>query len=232
MCGGSVVLRELGGEAARPGQGGTGVHDHERHHQRRLLPLHDGRRRCWRRERRRRHARAGQGPRRCSTASRAPTTCVNSLMSAGLHHRWRELGVMVAQVEPGGAALDVCCGTGDFAFALRRAVGPQRTGGGTGLLRGDAARGSGEVRPQPVVGGLRAGGPPRSALRRRRVRRLHGGLRHPQRARHRPGLRRDAARGAPGRPRGLPGDHPARASSASSSSTTSGSTAWCRCSAG
>jgi demethylmenaquinone methyltransferase/2-methoxy-6-polyprenyl-1,4-benzoquinol methylase len=50
---------------------------------------------------------------------------VNSLMSAGLHHRWRELGVMVAQVEPGGVVLDVCCGTGDFAFALRRAVGPQ-----------------------------------------------------------------------------------------------------------
>lgn len=48
---------------------------------------------------------------------------LNSLMSAGLHHRWRELGVMVAQVEPGGVALDVCCGTGDFAFALRRAVG-------------------------------------------------------------------------------------------------------------
>lgn len=48
---------------------------------------------------------------------------VNSLMSAGLHHRWRELGVMVAQVEPGGTVLDVCCGTGDFAFALRRAVG-------------------------------------------------------------------------------------------------------------
>jgi len=48
---------------------------------------------------------------------------VNSLMSAGLHHRWRELGVVVAQVGPEDAALDVCCGTGDFAFALRRAVG-------------------------------------------------------------------------------------------------------------
>lgn len=48
---------------------------------------------------------------------------VNSLMSAGLHHRWRELGVMVAQVQPGGTVLDVCCGTGDFAFALRHAVG-------------------------------------------------------------------------------------------------------------
>jgi demethylmenaquinone methyltransferase / 2-methoxy-6-polyprenyl-1,4-benzoquinol methylase len=50
---------------------------------------------------------------------------LNDLMTAGLHHRWRELGVLLAQVEPGGSALDVCCGTGDFAFALRRAVGTE-----------------------------------------------------------------------------------------------------------
>lgn len=49
---------------------------------------------------------------------------LNDLMTAGLHHRWRELGVMVAGVGPGDSALDVCCGTGDFAFALQRAVGP------------------------------------------------------------------------------------------------------------
>jgi demethylmenaquinone methyltransferase/2-methoxy-6-polyprenyl-1,4-benzoquinol methylase len=48
---------------------------------------------------------------------------LNDLMTAGLHHRWREMGVMMAQVGPGSTALDVCCGTGDFAFALRRAVG-------------------------------------------------------------------------------------------------------------
>ena len=50
---------------------------------------------------------------------------LNDLMTAGLHHRWRELGVLVAQVGPGDSALDVCCGTGDFAFALKRAVGPE-----------------------------------------------------------------------------------------------------------
>jgi demethylmenaquinone methyltransferase/2-methoxy-6-polyprenyl-1,4-benzoquinol methylase len=49
---------------------------------------------------------------------------LNDLMTAGLHHRWRELGVLLAQVGPGDSALDVCCGTGDFAFALKRAVGP------------------------------------------------------------------------------------------------------------
>ena len=50
---------------------------------------------------------------------------LNDLMTAGLHHRWRELAVMVAQVGPGCSALDVCCGTGDLAFALRRAIGPE-----------------------------------------------------------------------------------------------------------
>jgi len=35
------------------------------------------------------------------------------------------MGVMLAQVGPGDSALDVCCGTGDFAFELRRAVGPK-----------------------------------------------------------------------------------------------------------
>ena len=48
---------------------------------------------------------------------------MNDLMTGGLHHRWRDMGVMLAQVEPGDSALDVCCGTGDFAFALKRAVG-------------------------------------------------------------------------------------------------------------
>jgi demethylmenaquinone methyltransferase / 2-methoxy-6-polyprenyl-1,4-benzoquinol methylase len=48
---------------------------------------------------------------------------LNSLMTAGLHHRWRELTVLLSQVGPGDSALDVCCGTGDLAFALRRAVG-------------------------------------------------------------------------------------------------------------
>lgn len=50
---------------------------------------------------------------------------LNDLMTAGLHHRWRDLAVMVAQVQPGSSVLDVCCGTGDFAFALKRAVGPR-----------------------------------------------------------------------------------------------------------
>jgi demethylmenaquinone methyltransferase / 2-methoxy-6-polyprenyl-1,4-benzoquinol methylase len=49
---------------------------------------------------------------------------MNTAMSAGLHHRWRERAADRAELAPGDVALDVCCGTGDFAFELARRVGP------------------------------------------------------------------------------------------------------------
>jgi demethylmenaquinone methyltransferase/2-methoxy-6-polyprenyl-1,4-benzoquinol methylase len=49
---------------------------------------------------------------------------MNSAMTAGLHHQWRERAVDRAEVGPGSDALDVCCGTGDLALALRRRIGP------------------------------------------------------------------------------------------------------------
>jgi demethylmenaquinone methyltransferase/2-methoxy-6-polyprenyl-1,4-benzoquinol methylase len=49
---------------------------------------------------------------------------MNSAMTAGLHHEWRQRAVERAQVEPGSNALDVCCGTGDLALELRRRIGP------------------------------------------------------------------------------------------------------------
>jgi demethylmenaquinone methyltransferase/2-methoxy-6-polyprenyl-1,4-benzoquinol methylase len=49
---------------------------------------------------------------------------MNSAMTAGLHHEWRERAVDRAEVGPGSDALDVCCGTGDLALALRRRIGP------------------------------------------------------------------------------------------------------------
>jgi len=49
---------------------------------------------------------------------------MNSVMSAGLHHRWRARTADVADLVAGAAALDVCCGTGDLALELRRRVGP------------------------------------------------------------------------------------------------------------
>src|SRR5215213_6964251 len=52
---------------------------------------------------------------------------MNSLMTAGLHHRWRERAADLAALPPGGRALDVACGTGDLAIELARRVGPSGT---------------------------------------------------------------------------------------------------------
>ena len=49
---------------------------------------------------------------------------MNSAMTAGLHHQWRERAVDRAEVGPESDALDVCCGTGDLALELRRRIGP------------------------------------------------------------------------------------------------------------
>ena len=49
---------------------------------------------------------------------------MNSAMTAGMHHRWRARAADRAELAPGDAALDVCCGTGDLAFELARRVGP------------------------------------------------------------------------------------------------------------
>jgi demethylmenaquinone methyltransferase/2-methoxy-6-polyprenyl-1,4-benzoquinol methylase len=43
---------------------------------------------------------------------------MNSVMTAGLHHRWRERAVDLARIGPGSRALDVATGTGDLAIAL------------------------------------------------------------------------------------------------------------------
>ncbi len=50
---------------------------------------------------------------------------MNGLMSLGLHHRWRGFAVSRLALKPGGRALDVCCGTGDFMLPLRRTVGSE-----------------------------------------------------------------------------------------------------------
>jgi demethylmenaquinone methyltransferase / 2-methoxy-6-polyprenyl-1,4-benzoquinol methylase len=49
---------------------------------------------------------------------------MNSVMTAGLHHRWRARAADLAAVGPGGRALDVATGTGDLAVELARRVRP------------------------------------------------------------------------------------------------------------
>ncbi len=49
---------------------------------------------------------------------------LNTVMSAGLHHRWRTRAVDLACVSPGSRVLDVATGTGDLAIELARRVSP------------------------------------------------------------------------------------------------------------
>jgi demethylmenaquinone methyltransferase/2-methoxy-6-polyprenyl-1,4-benzoquinol methylase len=50
---------------------------------------------------------------------------MNSAMTVGLHHGWRQRAADRAELRPGDSALDVCCGTGDFALELATRVGPE-----------------------------------------------------------------------------------------------------------
>ncbi|MCU0786447.1 MAG: bifunctional demethylmenaquinone methyltransferase/2-methoxy-6-polyprenyl-1,4-benzoquinol methylase UbiE [Verrucomicrobia bacterium] len=43
---------------------------------------------------------------------------INDVQSLGLHRRWKRRVADLAGVQSGDRALDVCCGTGDLAFAL------------------------------------------------------------------------------------------------------------------
>lgn len=52
---------------------------------------------------------------------------INSVLSLGLHRAWRRFAVSLARLSPGDRALDVCCGTGDFALELAKAVGSTGT---------------------------------------------------------------------------------------------------------
>jgi demethylmenaquinone methyltransferase/2-methoxy-6-polyprenyl-1,4-benzoquinol methylase len=49
---------------------------------------------------------------------------MNSVMTAGLHHKWRRRAVDLARVGPGDRALDVATGTGDLALELASRVAP------------------------------------------------------------------------------------------------------------
>ena len=77
---------------------------------------------------------------------------MNTAMTAGLHHRWRERAADRAELAPGDLALDACCGTGDLAFELARRVGPGGTVIGSDFSERmlDLAREKADARGSPV----------------------------------------------------------------------------------
>lgn len=77
---------------------------------------------------------------------------MNSVMTAGLHHRWRRRAVDLAAVRPGDRALDVATGTGDLAIELARRVGPAGEVVGSDFSEGmlERARAKGTDAPAPL----------------------------------------------------------------------------------
>lgn len=47
----------------------------------------------------------------------------NTVLSGGIHHRWRRRAVRASAARPGETVLDCATGTGDLAIAFRKAVG-------------------------------------------------------------------------------------------------------------
>ncbi len=113
---------------------------------------------------------------------------MNSVMTAGLHHHWRRRAADLAGLGPGARALDVATGTGDLALELARRVAP-----GGSVVGADFSERMLELARDKAVTERAAGRVPAdasvqfrdrecagAALRRRRVRRGHGGVRGAQ----------------------------------------------------
>jgi demethylmenaquinone methyltransferase/2-methoxy-6-polyprenyl-1,4-benzoquinol methylase len=73
---------------------------------------------------------------------------LNTVMTAGLHHRWRERAADLARVRPGSRVLDVATGTGDLALELARRVAPGGEVVGSDFSEAMLARA--RVKPKPA----------------------------------------------------------------------------------
>ena len=140
---------------------------------------------------------------------------MNSVMTAGLHHRWRARAADLADVRPGDRVLDVATGTGDLAIELAKRIAPGGEVIGSDFSDGMLERAR-EKAPAAAVGARRRAG---AALRRRRVPGRDGRLRRAELRRPREGHRgrwrgswRPAARSSSSRSR-RPRSHRCRRSS-------------------
>jgi demethylmenaquinone methyltransferase/2-methoxy-6-polyprenyl-1,4-benzoquinol methylase len=98
---------------------------------------------------------------------------LNSAMTAGLHHRWRERAADLAGVGPGDRVLDVATGTGDLALELARRVGQGGEVVGSDFSEGMLARARTKAQRAALgaaihadsSAGVDAGSPPAAAVR-------------------------------------------------------------------
>jgi demethylmenaquinone methyltransferase / 2-methoxy-6-polyprenyl-1,4-benzoquinol methylase len=75
---------------------------------------------------------------------------MNSVMTAGLHHRWRARAADLAAVGPGDRVLDVATGTGDLALELAGRVAPGGEVVGVDFSEAMLARAREKAGPVPV----------------------------------------------------------------------------------
>lgn len=75
---------------------------------------------------------------------------MNSVMTAGLHHRWRARAADLACVGPGDCAIDVATGTGDLALELARRVAPDGEVVGSDFSEAMLARARAKAADQPA----------------------------------------------------------------------------------
>lgn len=77
---------------------------------------------------------------------------MNTAMTAGLHHRWRERAADLARVGPGSRVLDVATGTGDLALELAGRVAPGGEIVGSDFAEGMLERARVKARAAPPAG--------------------------------------------------------------------------------
>src|SRR5437899_11520374 len=66
----------------------------------------------------------GEAVRQMFTAIAQHYDVLNTVLSFGLHHYWRQQAVAVSSLPSGARLLDVCSGTADLALAFARSLGP------------------------------------------------------------------------------------------------------------
>jgi len=69
------------------------------------------------------HGTMGEAVRHMFAAIAQHYDLLNTVLSFGLHHRWRQRAVASSGVAPGARLLDVCSGTADLALAFARHLG-------------------------------------------------------------------------------------------------------------